>query len=696
MLDAPDSTDARPGLRLRIVGISMIGLFAVLGLRLWALQVLQAPAAAQAVTANQIRAVPVAPTRGLILDRNGYPLVNNVVTEEITLSRVAAQHDPTVVGRLAAVVGKTPAQVKAAITNPQYSLYKPVPILTDAPLEDVVYIKEHQAEFPGVSSQQTTQRSYPQTQLPGPAQGTYPAAQVLGYVGTINTAELKSRASQGYLAGDAFGQAGLEYQYETQLHGTPGQQQLEVDPKGQVAGVLKSSPSTPGADIVTNIDTNLQQVADDALAAQVQSLRQGFDPACNNKAGCYPAATGGAVVVMNPQNGAIYAMSSYPSYDPSVWVGGIAQSAYSALSDPANNQPLLNRAIDGLYTPGSTFKLNTATAALQTGLIGPGFSYYDSGEFKTPGCQYNSTTCVFHNSAGDPAGTYNVSGALTVSSDDFFYNLGYLFYAQSAKYGATPIQDQAAQYSLGELTGIDLPGEAQGRVDSPAQRVKLHTLAPKAFPNTTWYTGDNIEMAFGQAGTYITPIEQATAYSTFANGGTRYAPQVAAAVVSPSGKVVKKIAPQVVGHVALSPASYQALMTGFTGAVQSSNGTAYGAFQGLNFPGGLAGKTGTADTVAGKEPTAWFVGFGPTASPQYVVVCVIDQAGFGATAAAPVVRNVFSYLATHPVGPAAVPPTQAASRSTAALALPAVPTTGSTSGSPSGSPTTTTTSTQPG
>ncbi len=696
MLDAPDSTDARPGLRLRIVGISMIGLFAVLGLRLWALQVLQAPAAAQAVTANQIRAVPVAPTRGLILDRNGYPLVNNVVTEEITLSRVAAQHDPTVIGRLAAVVGKTPAQVQAAITNPQYSLYKPVPILTDAPLEDVVYIKEHQAEFPGVSSQQTTQRNYPQTQLPGPAQGTYPAAQVLGYVGTINTAELKSRASQGYLAGDAFGQAGLEYQYETQLHGTPGQQQLEVDPKGQVAGVLKSTPPTPGGNIVTNIDTNLQQVADDALAAQVQSLRQGFDPACNNKAGCYPAATGGAVVVMNPQNGAIYAMSSYPSYDPSVWVGGIAQSAYSALSDPANNQPLLNRAIDGLYTPGSTFKLNTATAALQTGLISPGFSYYDSGEFKTPGCQYNSTTCVFHNSAGDPAGTYNVSGALTVSSDDFFYNLGYLFYAQSAKYGATPIQDQAAQYSLGELTGIDLPGEAQGRVDSPAQRVKLHALAPKAFPNTTWYTGDNIEMAFGQAGTYITPIEQATAYSTFANGGTRYAPQVAAAVVSPSGKVVKKIAPQVVGHVALSPASYQALMTGFTGAVQSSNGTAYGAFQGLNFPGGLAGKTGTADTVAGKEPTAWFVGFGPTASPQYVVVCVIDQAGFGATAAAPVVRNVFSYLATHPVGPAAVPPTQAASRSTAALALPAVPTTGSTSGSPSGSPTTTTTSTQPG
>jgi penicillin-binding protein 2 len=161
-------------------------------------------------------------------------------------------------------------------------------------------------------------------------------------------------------------------------------------------------------------------------------------------------------------------------------------------------------------------------------------------------------------------------------------------------------------------------------------------------------------------------------------------------VVSPSGQVVKKIAPQVTGHVALSPSTYQALLTGFTGVVQNSNGTAYGTFQGLNFPGGLAGKTGTADTVAGKEPTAWFVGFGPVADPQYVVVCVIDQAGFGATAAAPVVRDIYSYLATHPVGPAAVPPPSAASRATAPVALPTAPVTSTTS------TTSTTTTTLPG
>ena len=692
MLDAPETGASRPGLRLRIIGLIVAGLFALLGLRLWALQVLQAPAAAHAVSANQIRTVPVDPTRGLILDRSGNPLVGNQVQQQITLSRVTALLHPEVVGRLAALIGQTTKQVEATIADQRYSQYKPVPILSGASPAEILYIKEHQDDFPGVASVQTTERIYPQSELPGPAGTGYPASQTVGYVGTINSAELQSRAPQGYEAGDAFGQSGLEYQYETELRGTPGQQELEVDSKGQVAGVLKSTPPTSGDNVVTNIDTNLQQVADNALATQVANLRGTRDPQCNKNAGCYPAATGGAVVVLSPQTGAVYALSSYPTYNPSQWVGGISTADYASLSDPASNEPLLNRSIQGLYTPGSTFKLNTATAALDTGLISPDFSYYDSGTFKTPDCQYNSTTCIFHNSAGEPTRTVDVSSALTVSSDDFFYNLGYLFYSKQAQYGQTPIQDQAAQYSLGQLTGIDLPGEVQGRVDSQAERVKLHAANPKAFPNTTWYTGENIEMAFGQGGTYITPIEQAVAYATFANGGTRYAPQVAAAVVSPTGKVVKRFAPQVTGHVNLSPTVYQALMTGFTGVVNNADGTAYGTFQGLNFPGGLAGKTGTADTVPGKEPTAWFVGFGPTANPQYVVVCVIDQAGYGAAAAAPVVRNVFDYLATHPITPPVIPPDQRVFQATSGIQPPSTTTTTTTS-APSGSSTTSTPST---
>jgi len=695
MLDVPDTSSSRPGLRLRVAGLVVVGLFALLGLRLWALTVLQAPAAAQAVSVNQLRDVPIEPTRGLILDRSGNPLVANAVVEQITLSRSAAQEYPAVIGRLAALIGETTQQVKASIADPRYSLYKPAPILTGGTtptaqnqiLSDILYISEHQAEFPGVSSVQTTERSYPQGELPGPAANGYPASQVLGYVGTINSAELKSRAPQGYQAGDPFGQSGLEYQYETQLRGTPGTDELEVTPSGEVAGTVKTTPATAGDNVVTNIDTNLQQVADNALASQIISLRKTFDKQCNNNTGCYPAATGGAVIVMSPQTGAVYAMSSYPSYNPSIWVGGITSAQYASLSDPANNDPLLNRAIDGQYIPGSTFKLNTATAALDSGLWSPTEYFDDTGTYKTPDCQYNSTTCIFHNSEGDGGfGDIDISTALTVSSDDFFYNLGYLFYAKSAQYGQTPIQDTAAQYGLSSLTGIDLPGEDQGRVDSLAQRVKLHAAYPKAFPNTpVWYTGDNIEMAFGQGGTYITPIGQAVAYSTFANGGTRYVPQVAAAIVSPSGQVVKKFTPQVAGHVSLPPATYQALLTGFEGVVNKGPpdaGTAYGVPGLASFPGGVAGKTGTADTEPGKEPTAWFVGWGPTASAaQYVVVCVIDQAGFGATASAPVVGDIFSYLATHPIGPAVVPPAQKTYQATTGVALPAV------------APTTTTTTT---
>jgi len=595
---------------------------------------------------------------------------------------VAATQYPAVVGRLAALIGETTAQVQASIDDKSYSVYKPVPILTNAPLADILYVREHADEFPGVSSSATTERNYPQGELPGPAAGSYPAAQTLGYVGTINSAELASRASQGYQAGDPFGQSGLEYQYETELRGTPGTQHLEVDPQGQVVGTLSSTPAVPGDTVVTNLDTNLQQVADNALASQIENLKTNpanYDKQCNNGGGCQPNPTGGAVVVMSPQTGAVYALSSYPSYNPNVWVGGISTAEYAALSAPANNEPLINRTIDGLYTPGSTFKLSTATAALNTGLWAPGQYYDDTGTFKVRNCQYQSTTCNFHNSEGDGGfGEINISTALTVSSDDFFYNLGDLFYDSTAQYGQTPIQDQAAQYGLGALTGIDLPGESnQTRVDSHAERLKLHAESPKGFPYTTWYAGENVEMAFGQGATVITPIEQAVAYSTFANGGTRYAPQVAAAIISPSGAVVKRITPQVTGHVNLPPSTYNALLAGFTGAVQSANprGTAYGVAGLESFPGGVAGKTGTADTEAGKEPTGWFIGFGPTADPQYVVVCVIDQAGFGATAAAPVVGDIFSYLATHPVTAPAIPPGQEVVQNPNPVKLPSTTTT---------------------
>ena len=394
MLDAPDTSSSRPGLRLRVAGLVVAALFALLGLRLWALTVLQAPAAAQAVSVNQIRTVPIDPTRGLILDRNGNPLVGNQVVEQITLSRAAALDHPQVIGHLAALIGQTTQQVQATIADPRYSPYRPVPVLTGGTspaaqnqiLSDILYISEHQVDFPGVSSVQTTERTYPQGELPGPAQGEYPASQTLGYVSTINAAELKADAAKGYQAGDAYGQSGLEYQYETQLRGTPGTQDLEVTPQGQVAGTVKTTPATAGDNVVTNLDTNLQQVADNALATQILNLRRTYDKQCNNNTGCYPAATGGAVIVMSPQTGAVYAMSSYPSYNLSEWVGGITTAQNAAVcSGLSNEPPSLNRAIEGQYIPGSTFKLNTATAALNAGLITPELLLPRQWDLQDPG-----------------------------------------------------------------------------------------------------------------------------------------------------------------------------------------------------------------------------------------------------------------------------------------------------------------------
>ena len=272
-----------------------------------------------------------------------------------------------------------------------------------------------------------------------------------------------------------------------------------------------------------------------------------------------------------------------------------------------------------------------------------------------------------------------------MSSDAFFYHLGDQFWQERGTFGDTPIQNQATAYGEGTITGVDLPGEAQGRVDGYLLRAKLHAEAPKAFPYAaSWFTGDNVEMAFGQGETVLTPIEQAVAYSTFANGGTRYAPQVASAIVDPlTGKVVKKLAPQVTGHVAISPANYSAILQGLEGVISNPNGTAYGDFQGFPSSWNLAGKTGTASNQAGLSPNSWFVAFGPNPNPTYLVLAVIDQGGYGAQAAAPLVRNIFNYIAANPLSAQAKTPTPANPPSQTAP----------TPNPPLGTPTTTTTTT---
>ena len=544
---------------------------------------------------------------------------------------------PVVIGRLAALLGQSVADVDTSLVNPQASPYQPVPIAIGVPQATIVYLSEHKAMFPGVSVNFTAERTYPRGDT---------AAQVLGYT------EISTRPSSTHwrstVTTPTMSSANRVSRRPTSCgcEAAPDRRSSRSTPPATPVGTVKTVPPASGDDVVLNIDFNLQQEVGQALTDQIRKLQAGGLP-----------ADSGAAVVLDPETGAVFAMASVPSYDPSWWVGGISDQHYQLLTSQADHDPLLNRAIQGLWAPGSTFKLATATAALNDGLLGSLGDYIDDrGYYQIgPPC---SGQCLYYNNLNEKGqGPINVTTALTVSDDVFFYTLGADYWYDSGTYGQTPIQDVAEQYGFGRLTGIDLPNEYSGQVDSPRLRRVQHSEAPQAFPSTYYGIADNIEMAFGQGETLVTPLQEAVAYGTFAAGGTRYAPQVVNSIVSPTGKVLRQFRPRVMGHVELPASTYQQILSGLEGAIYFPNGTAYATFQGYNgMP--LAGKTGTATESSNTnvQPTAWFVAFGPTSAPRYVVAVVIDQAGYGAAAAAPVAREIFTYLTNHPVGSADLRP----------------------------------------
>jgi penicillin-binding protein 2 len=634
---SPDEVQARPVRRWLVIGGFFTLLFMGLIVRLFFLQVVDYKASAANVNSNSLRSTTIPATRGAILDRAGKPLVTNVTTTEIRLSRAEATLHPAIKGSLSSLTGLSVKRINADLADQQYSQYQPAPIMSNAPQRDVEFIKLHPSEFPGVSVLDTSTRSYPD--------GGSIAAQILGYVGPITGTEIAQNPHAGYQADSTIGKSGIESYYEQYLRGKQGTSTLEVNAYGQILGAVKTTEPTIGDSVELNIDAPLQHTLQNYLSTEVLADRHSVDPV----SGRVPEAINGAAIVMNPNNGQIYAMASYPSYNLNSFVNGLSDATYKQLNaEGAFN----NYAIQGLYTPGSTFKLITATTELQTGIFPADKLIDDTGTFTVPGCQRGSI-CVFHDDDNEAAGEIDLPTALTVSSDYYFYNLGYLFWSQQSRYGQTPIQNVAADYGLTQPTNIDLPDEATSRVDSPVVRKQLHDEDPTAFPHDTWYTGDNIEMAFGQGSTALSPIALANAYATFANGGTRYAPEVAAAILNPHGDVIQRYTPRVLGHVNLPASVRDPILEGLSGVVQNPKGTGYPAFQQYfhhslaSFP--IAGKTGTASNPGDKEPNSLFVGFGPTNHPDYVVLCIIDEGGYGADASAPVVAKTFNWLVSHPV-----------------------------------------------
>ncbi len=645
---SPEEVPSRPRLRMRVVAAIVLALFGVMVLRLWDLQVINRHQYAAAVDRDSLRTVTVPAPRGLVVDRDDTVLAGNEVENEVVLSRAEATSNPSIVGKVAALCGITPDAVRAALTDLEYSPYEPVPVLQDASPSIVQYLDAHQSQFPGVSVVPVTVRDYPQ--------GGTTATQVLGYTGPITATYLAAHPDDGYTQTSEIGKSGVEAEEEQYLRGKAGRESIEVTPGGKEVGTpVDETKPEQGDTVVLNLTTGLQEDVQEALATDILTDRAGIT------SGIHPAATNGAAVVIAADTGAVLALSSYPSYSLTEWVGGISTADYDALragcTVATGSCPLNDYAIDGLYTPGSTFKLATATAGLKDGLITPTSTKDDTGVFtvRTHGDPTCTSGCTFHDATDADAGIITVRLAITESDDFFFYTLGLQFWLARSQYGNTAIQKVAHEYGYGDLTGIDLPGEVQGRVDSQPTREKLHQITPKGYPNTFWYAGTNIEMAFGQGGTVVTPIEEAEAYATFADHGIRHKPEVVGAVVSPEGKVVERVAPKVTGHLSITSTDYQAMLTGFIGVTHTPRGTAYRTFQEYSdVPSSyvIAGKTGTATTATtptSRAPNAWFVGFGPIgARTQYVVAVAVAQGGYGADAAAPAVAKIFDYLYAHP------------------------------------------------
>ena len=639
-------TGDSPRLRLSILGVVAFSLFAALFARLWYLQVMAANESQVAAEANRIRIVAVEAPRGRILDRNGKVIVDNRISVQVTIDRSALgdlddDEREAVLTKVADALArsgipKTVEQLEERIADQRFSPYVPVPIAGDVPEDLKIWIDEHAAELPSVAASRVAVRHYPYGRL---------AAHVVGYTGKITKEELEDAPAQltrtkPYTLNDEIGKYGIEKVYEAELRGTPGIQRLEVDADGNPVRVVDEELPVPGDDLVLNLSIDVQAVAEQALQSGLDRAKQRGCSACPKT----PEGAVGSVVVLDPVNGGVLAMASYPSFAPADFVDGISGSEWAFLNDPANHYPLNNWALQGQYAPGSTIKPFSAVSGLDAGLLTPNRTVYDTGEYEVPGCRGDS--CFFRNDRGKAYGTVDLRRSLTVSSDFYYYDLGARFWIdQDAVGGPEAFADRLKRWGFHNDTGIDLSDEKGGRIPSPAWLKEYCEQVECSEDASAWRTGKNVNMAIGQGELLVTPLQLASAYGTLGNGGTRWVPQVVREVRDgETGEVKRTIEPVQASHIDLPADWRQAIIDGLVGVTTQEGGTAVGAFSGfrnLEFP--IAAKTGTAQ-VSGKAPTAVFGAFGPAADPHYAISVFMEESGYGGGAAAPVARRLFDVL----------------------------------------------------
>ena len=622
-----------PGLAFRvgILGIVALAVFAVLFFRLWSLQVLSGDTYLAAAQGNQLRTIRLEAPRGTILDRHGKMIVDNVAGTAVKLwvGDLPKNRRYAVIKHLAEVLRVPPLQLAKEVDERIADPLNPITVKTAVGEDQVAYLYEHSSEFPGVQIQQTYLRHYPYQSL---------AAQVLGYVGEVSQGELDQKPNV-YKPGDKVGKTGVESRDDEYLRGDAGQAEIRVDSMGRPQGPLQlRREARPGKAVRLTIDVGLQRAAE-------QALRYGISTARANES---YYADGGAIVALDPNDGAVLAMASSPTYKPSVYVGRVDPKKIEPLVDDKvakeKNYPGINRVTSGVYPPGSIWKPVTALAAMQEHMLQP----YQALQC-TPTATYGLDKQEFRNWDPYVNQPMTLVEALARSCDTYFYQLGYQFYLEGDR-GRNRMQQWARKFGFGVPTGFDLGGEQEGLVPTPAWRKKRFTNDW----DRAWNPGNSIQLSIGQQDVQVTPLQMARFYAMIANGGKLVTPYVVSQVetAAPNGQspvVERRFAPDPPKAVGVDPAALAVVRDGLYSATHSTYGTSSGVFG--SFPIPIAGKTGTAEKVvpipgypAGHtEDQSWWCGYGPalTEAPRIVVCAVIENGGHGSTAAAPAALRVF-------------------------------------------------------
>ncbi len=663
----PRASSERSRLRLVVVRVLVFSLFATLFARLYYLQVVSGDAYHARAASQSLREVVVQPQRGLIVDDQGRPLVANrmawaVSVDRTLLAKLSSRDRTVVLHRLATAVDSPVHRLRQALVTCgdhgsvrsrcwNGSPYQPVPVADDVPQSVALRILEQPEDYPAIVAQQQSLRSYPRPYGVN-------LADIVGYLSPITAGELQHAQKQhdsSLNAASTVGRAGVEQEYDRYLRGRPGYQRVAVDSMGRVLGSDGTSASRPGDTLVTSIDAKVQGVAERAMAHAIRTARATYDPVTHRNY----RADSGAAIVMQARTGRIVAMASQPTYDPAQWVGGISSRQLARLYSPKAGDPLLARALQGQFAPGSTWKPFMTVGAFNNGL-GPSTRLDCSSGFQVG-------NRLFHNYESESYGMIGFAQALQVSCDTFFYRVGYHFWQ---KYGTDPtnvnardpLVSEAKAFGFGRPTGIDVPGESAGRIadrhwkvaywkamkgyyckldkqDPPGTSAYLHLFAHEFCLEGSYYrAGDAVNFAIGQGDTLVTPLQLARAYAALSNGGTLYEPRIGKAIVSPNGTIVKRIPSKVQGHVK-DPAhgirfdNFALLGTARVGTM---------AWKMTGFPLDqihIRSKTGSAE-VYGKQSTSWVASY----DKNYVVLMMVSQGGTGSGTSGPFVRKIWESL----------------------------------------------------